>query len=177
MQGPQADASATAQPATIKGILRTGAVEAVLLLFGGVAVGAVAGFWGLAGGDGTASTAEDAARPYLALVVVLPVLLALVNLSPPHLAHFATLARGLFVGLLAGGGGGLLAALAYFVPATNIPVILGGEDAADLNDAVRSEVGLVRFLIVVIVALVAGLAAGALTHYRVATYLRQKGQA
>ncbi|MCC6421416.1 MAG: hypothetical protein IT429_24630 [Gemmataceae bacterium] len=160
----------------LRSILRTGMVEAVLLLFGGLAAGAVGGFWGLFGGDGAASTAEDAARPYLALVVVLPALLALVNLSPPKLDHFATLARGLLVGLVAGGVGGLLAALGYFVPATNLPVILGGEDAGYLNEAVRSEVGFGAFLAVVLVSLVAGLAAGALTHYRVAAYRRaQRG--
>lgn len=155
----------------MKAVIRTGLVEGTLLLLGGLALGAVGGFWGLAS-DGAQAVADDAAKPYLALLVVLPVLLALVNLSPPNLDHFATLGRALVVGLVGGGGGGLVAALAYFVPATNIPSILGGEDAADLNEAVRSEVGLAAFVAVVAVSLIAGLAAGALTHYRVAAYLR-----
>lgn len=154
---------------------RLGLVQAMTLLVGGAVVGGVGGFWGLFGADGTQDTAELGARPYLALVVVLPALLALMNFSPASLDAYATRLRGLTVGAVAGGLGGLLGALAYFVPAGNLPSILGGEDAPDMYDALRAEVGLGRFLAVVLVTLAAGLAAGYVTHLRVAAY--RKAQA
>jgi len=164
----------TQELTTTQQVVRAGFSEAAVLIVGGVIVGGIGGFWGAATGGPIPDIASDAAKPYLVLVAVLPALLVLLNFSPPKLAYFETLARGLTVGGIAGGVGGVIAALGYFVPAANLPIILRGKNANDMYDALRSEVGLTRFLIVVVVSLVAGLAAGALTHYRVAAYQRQQ---
>lgn len=156
----------------MKRAARLGLVQAMTLLVGGVLVGGVGGFWGLLGADGTADTAELAARPYLAMLLVLPALLLLMNFSPPELAPFERANTALVAGVVAGGLGGLLAALGYFVPAGNLPSFLGGEDAGDLYDAIRGEVGLGRFLAVVLVTLAAGAAIAWVTHLRVAAYRR-----
>ncbi len=155
-------------------VVRAGFSEAAVLVIGGVILGGIGGLWGVAAGGSIADIAADAAKPYLAMVVLLPALLVLLNFTPPKLAYFETLARALTVGGIAGGIGGVIAALGYFVPAANLPIILGGKNASDMYDALRGEVGFVRVLIVVIVSLVAGLAAGALTHYRVAAYQRMQ---
>lgn len=159
---------------TLKQVARTGAVHAALLVAAGVLVGGLGGFWGLITADGTEKTAESAARLFVVLVVLFPLLLVVVNISPPSLGAYSSPFRGLLIGLIGGLGGGLIGALAYSVPATNIPVILGGEDAPDLSEAVRSEIGLTMFVVVVAVSAVVGLAAGLLTHYRVKAYLAQK---
>src|SRR5512141_2188119 len=161
----------TAEP-SLRQVARTGAVHATLLIAGGVVVGGIGGFWALSK-DGTDAVAEVAARPFIALVVVLPLLLLLLNFSPANLGMYATPARGLLIGLIGGLGGGLIGALAYIVPATNIPVILGGEDAPDLSTAIREEFGLTRFLVVVGVTAAVGLLAGFATHYRIKAYHRK----
>ena len=154
----------------MNGPARAGLMQAVTLLLAGVALGAFAGIWALFDGDGPEGIAHTAARPYIALVVVLPLVLILLNFSPPNLDVFATLRDGTLLGAIAGGLGGLLGALGYFVPATNIPAILGGESVVDISDALRGEVGLARFLVVVIVTLAIGVAVGAFTHHRVTVY-------
>lgn len=156
------------------GAVRAGFVQAATLLVAGVAVGAIGGVWGLAA-DGTLEEAtEGASHAFIALAVVFPVLLVAMNFSPPNLDVFATPARAAVVGVIAGGVGGLLGALGYFVPATNLPVIFAGHDAGDFSDALRADVGLTRFLIVVVVTFVAGIAVGALTHVRVKSFREQQ---
>lgn len=160
---------------TLKQVARTGAVHAALLVAAGVLVGGLGGFMGLTA-DGTEKTAESAARLFVVLIVLFPLLLVVVNISPPSLGAYSSPLRGLLIGLIGGLGGGVIGALAYSVPATNIPVILGGEDAPDLSEAVRSEIGLTMFIVVVAVSAAVGLAAGLLTHYRVRAYLAQKAR-
>lgn len=166
---------AGAPAVTTTDVIRAGFAEAAVLVIGGVVLGGIGGFWGVATGGTAAEMASDAAKPYLAMAVLLPVLLVILNFTPPKLEFFSTLTRGLLVGIIAGGAGGLVAALAYFVPAANLPTIFQGASAGDMYDAVRSEVGLGRFLLVFIVSLAAGVIAGALTHYRVAAYRRAQG--
>ena len=156
---------------TLKQVARLGAVHAALLILGGVLTGGVGGFWALSA-EGTRETAQAAAQPFVALAVILPVLLFLLNVSPANLDAYSSPWRGLLIGLIGGLGGGLLGALSYTVPATNIPVILGGEDAPALSTAVRSEIGLTLFLVVVASAAVVGILAAVVTHYRVKEYRR-----
>lgn len=158
---------------TLKQVARLGAVHATALVVAAVVVGGIGGFWALTS-NGTDGTAEVAARPFIALVVILPLLLVVLHFSPMNLEMYSSPARGLLVGFIGGVAGGLLGALAFIVPATNIPVILGGEDAPDLSTAVRVEIGLARFLLVVCVTSVVGILAGWATHYRIKAYRRQQ---
>src|SRR5947208_1645433 len=112
--------AAPSAPFGYRQALKAGLTEAVLLLLGGVLVGAVGGFWALAAGDGLADTARIASRPYLALLAVLPAILIFLTIAPPEIVWYDRLDLSVVVGVVAGGVGGLLAALVYFVPASNL---------------------------------------------------------
>jgi hypothetical protein len=135
----------------------------------GLAVGVVAGWVGLARGDGALETAA-ASTPFIySLIAVLPfVLIARVALEAgkDRGAPYDSLGKSLPIVLAIGLLGAALACILFLVGATQIPAVFGGEDAEQVMVATRAAVLWTKVGIVVAATGAASIAAAIVGHAR-----------
>lgn len=132
-------------------ILKAGFKQALSLAIVGLFTGVVAGWLGLLLADSIPGIAAVAAKVYLALGVLLPVALFLLNWQPQVPARYATLGKA--VGLLAIASlvGSVGASVFFLVPATNIPTIFGDSNPVALSQALQQQIGWERLAIVAVI--------------------------
>ncbi len=129
--------------------VRAGFVQAAFLTAIGLVVGGVAGWLETAAGGSVSDAAALGAKVFLALVVLLPIGLVLLNLEPQDPSLYSSFGGALVVLLLGGLAGAILASAVFLVPATNIPTIFAGKNPAELSLTLQAEVGRGTFLLVV----------------------------
>jgi hypothetical protein len=131
----------------------------------GLAVGAIAGWIGVARGGDEASIAASMAAGFRLLPVALVPVIALLTASNVRRgvrSPYRPPARALVSLAVVGVCGGLLAAAAWFVPATNLPAVFReGIGAAGLREALYAAMSWLDAAIAVGVTLAGALAAGA----------------
>lgn len=132
----------------------------LVLLFVGTALGALAGWLGLALGDGTPAGVAVRARqlvPVLALMVPLCLVwLVRLDLMAQRWEAYRPRATGWLHLLLAGAGGGGAAALFYVGAAAQVPAVFGGAAAAPIVQSLAAgRTGLALLALPPLCALVA----------------------
>ncbi len=155
--------------------IRAGFVQAVALAVIGLVVGIVAGWLEILTAGSISDQAATGAKVFLALVVLLPLFLVLMNLQPPDPSLYSSLGGTLLVLLIGGLAGAILASAVFLVPATNIPVIFAGKNPAELNLALQAGVGRDTFLLVVGITTAVAIALALWNFVRIRNdYLRHK---
>ncbi len=155
--------------------IRAGFVQAVALAVIGLVVGIVAGWLEILTAGSISDQAATGAKVFLALVVLLPLLLVLMNLQPPDPSLYSSLGGTLLVLLIGGLAGAILASAVFLVPATNRPVIFAGKNPAELNLALQAGVGRDTFLLVVGITTAVAIALALWNFVRIRNdYLRHK---
>lgn len=142
----------------------------------GLLFGLAAGWISIARADEMEAMASAAAKVYLALVVALPVVLALVSwmsTADEDDARLYSTVKGALVTLV---GAGSLASLVttgtFLIVAINVMAIFGGASQAAIRPELMSQVGWNSFAIVVAAAIFSGIVLG-LWRYWQARYPAQ----
>ncbi len=135
----------------------------------GLAVGVIAGWVGLARGDGAVATAAASAPFIYALVGVLPLVLiarVVLEAGKDERAPYDSLAKSLAIVPAIGLLGSAAACILFLVGATQIPAVFGGENAEQVMIETRAGVLWTPVSIVVIASGVVAIAAAVVGYSR-----------
>jgi hypothetical protein len=146
---------------------RAGLKQAMTL--GGVAlvVGGAGGWLGTLLARDVDRLAAIVAYAYLSLAVLWPLFLVAVtasSLDGENRLLYRTAGGSLGLLLIAGLGGAIVGTGFFFVPATNVPAILGVEEPAVIQQALFAHIGWTKVLLVVAVTSVVSLALAGWAH-------------
>ena len=141
--------------------LRAGLKQAMTLGVVALVVGGAGGWLGTLLAQDVDRLAVVVAYAYLSLAVIWPLFLVAItvsNLDEESRLLYATAGRSFGVLLIAGPVGAVIGTGFFFVPATNVPFILGFEKPAVIQQALFAHIGWTNVLLAVAITTVVSLA-------------------
>jgi hypothetical protein len=141
--------------------LRAGLKQAMTLAVVALVVGGAGGWLGTLLAQDVDRLATVVAYAHLSLAVLWPLFLVAItvsNLDGESRLLYATAGRSFGVLLIAGLVGAVIGTGFFFVPATNVPAILGGEEPAVVQRALFAHIGWTKVLLVVAATTIVSLA-------------------